>query len=95
MGASLNQANERQAYILTDKATYLSMKDNLDLRILLEKNDELKNTYSLIAVNPESSEGVNSEGAQAFITWMTSQETLDKIAAFGVDKYGEALFYIL
>ncbi|MFZ5975437.1 MAG: substrate-binding domain-containing protein [Bacillota bacterium] len=95
MGASLNTANEKQAYILTDKATYLSMKDNLDLEILLEKNDELKNTYSLIAVNPESAEGINAEGAQAFITWMTSKATLDKIAKFGVDKYGEALFYIL
>lgn len=94
MGASLNQANERQAYILTDKATFLSMKDNLDLKILLEKNDELKNTYSLITVNPEKNEGVNAEGAQAFIDWMTKQETLDKIAAFGVDEYGEALFYI-
>jgi len=94
MGACLNQANERQAYIFTDKATFLSMKDSLDLNMLLEKNEELKNTYSLIAVDPDSSEGINAEGAQAFISWMTSEKTLDRIAAYGVDKYGEALFFI-
>ena len=95
MGACLNQASESKAYVLTDKGTYLSMKDNLDLDILLEKSDEMKNTYSLIAVNPEKNEGINKEGAEAFIKWMTSEKALKLIAEYGKDKYGEALFYIL
>jgi len=95
MGACLNQANERGAYILTDKATYLSMKENLNLEILLEKSDEMKNTYSVIAVNPEKHEGINSEGAQAFINWITSDKALEMIEKYGVDEYGEALFYLL
>jgi len=94
MGASLNQANEREAYILSDKATFLSMKDNLDLEILLEKGDDMKNVYSLIACNPEQNSGINAEGAQAFIDYMTSEATLEKIADFGKNTYGQALFYV-
>ncbi len=95
MGAVLNQASERQAYTLTDKGTYLSMKDNLELDIVLEQSDDLKNTYSLIAVNPEKHQGINAEGADVFIKWMTSDATADKIAKYGVDEYGEALFSIM
>ena len=95
MGACLNQASERQAYILTDKATFLSMADSLDLRILLEQSEEMKNTYSLIAVNQEKHAGVNSEGAKAFIDWMQSAEAKNLIATYGVSLYGEALFYNL
>ena len=94
MGASLIQANERQAYILSDKATFLSMQDNLDLEILLEKGEDMKNVYSLIECNPEKISGLNSEGAQAFIEYMTSEATLEKIANFGVDTYGQSLFYV-
>jgi len=94
MGASLNQANEREAYILCDKATFLSMQDNLELGILLEKGDDMKNIYSLIACNPDKNPEVNSEGAQAFIDYMTSQDTLEKIANFGKDTYGQTLFYV-
>jgi tungstate transport system substrate-binding protein len=95
MGACLNQANERLAYILTDKATFLSMADELDLAILLERSDEMKNTYSLIAVNPEIHNGVNNAGAEAFIAWMQSDEAKALIAEYGKAQYGEALFYNL
>ena len=95
MGACLNQANERQAYILTDKATFLSMASTLELKILLERSDEMKNTYSLIAVNQAKHAGINSEGAAAFITWMQSEEAKALIAAYGIEQYGEALFYNL
>lgn len=95
MGACLTQASERQAYVLTDKATYLSMKGNLDSRILLEKSDEMKNTYSVIAVNPEKSQGINIDGANALIQWITSDEASALIKDYGVVEYGEALFYLL
>jgi tungstate transport system substrate-binding protein len=55
----------------------------------------MKNTYSLIAVNPAKHAGINSEGAAAFIAWMQSDEAKALIAAYGIEQYGEALFYNL
>lgn len=95
MGACLTQANERQAYVLTDKATYLSMKDKLESKILLEKSDEMKNTYSVIAVNPKKAGEINIDGANAFIAWITGDEASALIKDYGVAEYGEALFYLL
>ena len=95
MGACLTMASEQQAYCLTDKATFLSMKDELDLDIVLEEGEDMKNTYSLIAVNPEKIDGLNTEGAQAFIDWMLGDEASELIAKYGVDEYGVALFNLL
>ena len=96
MGDCLTQANERKGYVLTDKATYLSMKDNLpELQILLERSDEMMNTYSLIEVNKEKNANVNNEGAEAFIAWMTSDKGKQMIAEYGQEAYGESLFFLL
>ena len=95
MGACLTMASEQQAYCLTDKATFLSMKDELDLDIVLAEGEDMKNTYSLIAVNPEKIDGLNTEGAQAFIDWMLSDEASELIAKYGVEEYGVALFNLL
>ena len=95
MGACLTMASEQQAYCLTDKATFLSMKADLNLDILLEKGDDMKNTYSLIAVNPEKIDGLNVDGAQAFIDWMLSDEASELIAKYGQEQYGVSLFYLL
>ena len=95
MGACLTMASEQQAYCLTDKATFLSMKDTLDLDIVLAEGDDMKNTYSLIAVNPEKIDGLNTEGAQAFIDWMLSDEASALIAKYGEQEYGAALFYLI
>ncbi len=95
MGDTLNKANELSGYVLTDKATFLANAANLkNLKILLEKGDDMKNTYSLIAVNPDKVTGINTEGANALIDWMTKQSTLNLIAKFGVDTYGQQLFFI-
>ena len=95
MGACLTMASEQQAYCLTDKATFLSMKDQLNLDIVLAEGDDMKNTYSLIAVNPEKIDGLNTEGAQAFIDWMLSDEASALIAKYGEEEYGVALFYLI
>lgn len=95
MGTCLNQASEGQNYILTDKGTYLANKENLGLEILLEQSDEMMNTYSVIAVNPEKNPDTNIDGANAFIEWITSDKALELIADYGKADYGEALFYIL
>jgi len=94
MGLSINMASEKQAYILTDKATYLAheLKDSLDL--LMEESDELKNTYSMLAVSPDKWPDTNLAGSKAFIEWMTSDQASALIAEFGKEEYGQALFYV-
>jgi tungstate transport system substrate-binding protein len=93
MGASLIVASEKGAYILTDRATYLANKDNIDLEILLEGNNALLNVYHVITVNPEKTDKINYEGALAFATFLTDPATQETIGQFGVEKYGQPLFY--
>ena len=102
MGDTLTKANELNVYTLTDKATFLSMKDKLpNLKLLKEEADDMKNTYSLLGVNPEAKgfEGkdvkINTEGANALIEWLQGAEAAALIEAYGKDTYGEQLFYLL
>jgi tungstate transport system substrate-binding protein len=92
MGVTLGVANERQAYTLTDRGTYLAQRDNLDLEILYEGDTKLFNVYHVIVVNPEKHSEVNEEGARAFAAFITSEATQDLIREFGVDEFGEPLF---
>ncbi len=92
MGASLTVASEKGAYTLTDRATYLANKANLNLEILLEGNNALLNVYHVITVSPDKWPKVNYEGALAFARWITSADVQDVIGKFGVDKYGQQLF---
>jgi tungstate transport system substrate-binding protein len=93
MGASLTVASEKAAYVLTDRATYLANKDNLQLDILVEGDQSLLNVYHVITVNPAKWEKVNFDGAMAFLKFMIEPSTQDAIGQFGVDKYGQPLFY--
>jgi tungstate transport system substrate-binding protein len=93
MGDVLQMASELQAYTLTDRATYLSMKDKLELEIVVEGLDGLLNPYGVIAVNPDKNDQINAEGAQAFIEWILSAETQDLIANYGISEYGAPLFF--
>ncbi|MBL8077110.1 MAG: substrate-binding domain-containing protein [Anaerolineales bacterium] len=93
MGASLTVASEKGAYILTDRATYLANKENIQLEILLEGNNALLNVYHVITVNPEKWPKVNYDGAIAFSKFITDPATQAVIAEFGLDKFGQPLFY--
>ena len=101
MGETLTTANEQQAYTLTDRGTYLSMLDKLpDLTVLVggatideNKDKALLNPYGVIPVNPAKHPGINAQLAEQFAAWITSPETLAKIAAYGKDKFGQPLFY--
>jgi tungstate transport system substrate-binding protein len=95
MGACLTMASEKGAYCLTDKATFLSNKADLDLEILLSEGEDMKNTYSVIECNPEKLDGINTEGAKALIEWLTGDEASALIAKYGEEQYGEALFYLI
>ena len=94
MGYVLEMASEKKAYTLTDKATYLSMADKLELEIIVDATADLLNQYSIIAVNPEKNPGVNYGGAEEFIKWMTSDKALKMIESYGEDTYGESLFKV-
>ncbi|OLS03733.1 substrate-binding domain-containing protein [Tissierella creatinophila] len=96
MGDVLKMANEKQAYTITDRATYLSMKDDLDLEIVIEKDEDLLNQYGVIPVNPEvlgeNSDKINNEGAKEFMNWIISEKGQNLIKEYGVEEYGEPLF---
>ena len=94
MGATLTRAAEMQGYTLTDKGTYLSHEAKDQLSLLLGEADDMKNTYSMIAVNPEKWPDTNIDGANAFIEWMTGPEASALIETYGVEEYGEPLFYL-
>lgn len=94
MGAVLTMADEMQAYTLTDKATFLSMKDDLDLELVLEQQPDLKNQYTLIEVNPAKHPSTNTEAVKAFIAWITSDKVLKLLDEYGVKEFGEALFKV-
>ncbi len=91
MGAVLQMADEKNAYTLTDRATYLSMKDKLDLTIVTEKGKDLLNQYALIRLNPDKNK-IKTEESNEFIEWMLSSKGQQLIGEFGKDKYGQALF---
>jgi tungstate transport system substrate-binding protein len=92
MGDVIQMADELLAYTMSDRATYLSMKDKIDLEILVEGDPRLFNQYGVIPVNPDKNENINSEGANAFAEWILSDKTQKLIGEFGKEKFGQALF---
>jgi len=92
MGDVLIMTDEMEGYTLTDRATYLNMRDKLSLEIVLEKDENLFNQYGVIPVNPDINDLINNEGANAFVDWLLSEETQNMIGEYGVDKFGMPLF---
>jgi tungstate transport system substrate-binding protein len=93
MGQTLNVASEKKAYTLADRGTYLALKKNLGLDILVEGDAILLNVYHVIEVNPAKWPKVNVPGGKAFADFMVSKETQEIIKTFGVDKFGSPLFF--
>jgi len=93
MGQTLNIASEKKAYTLADRGTYLALKKNLGLEILLAGDPLLLNVYHVIEVNAAKWPKVNTPGAKAFSDFMVSKQTQKIIGSFGVDKYGSPLFF--
>ncbi|WP_197280006.1 substrate-binding domain-containing protein [Bacillus sp. FJAT-27251] len=95
MGSSLQVAAEKKGYILTDRATYLAQKDNLgDFEIMVEGDESLLNIYHVMEVNAEKHEKVKKDGAKAFVEFIIAEDTKNTIADFGVEEYGEPLFFL-
>lgn len=91
--ATTRDADARQAYVLMDRATYLTLKREISLQVLVERDPALLNYIAVIRVNPARLPRVNAEGARAFQDWLVSDEAQQIIKAFEVDRYGEPLFF--
>lgn len=92
MGDTLTIANELQAYTLSDRGTYASMKEGLEMEVIVEGDSFLLNPYGVIAVNPELHKRINYDGARAFIEFLISDQARDIIGSYVVN--GEQLFSV-
>jgi len=93
MGQTLTIAAEKRAYTLTDRGTYLTLKRRLTLDILVERDTSLLNIYSVMEINPARFPKVNAAGGKAFADFMVSPAAQEVMKSFGVEKFGEPLFY--
>ena len=93
MGRTLSIAGEKQAYVLSDRATYLAFQKTTGLAVLLEGDPAFLNVYHVMEVNPEKFPKVNAKGGKAFVDFLLSATVQDMLKTFGVDKFGEALFH--
>jgi len=92
MGQTLGIADDRRAYTLTDRATWLAFQKRVSLPILVEKDKRLLNIYSVMEVNPANGPRVNGAGGRAFAKFILAPETQAVIRTFGTDKFGQPLF---
>jgi tungstate transport system substrate-binding protein len=92
MGDTLNIADERGAYTIADRGTYLALRDRLELPVLVEGDGALINIYHVITLNPANGPRINSEGGEAFLTFLLDPATQAFIGQFGVEEFGEPLF---
>ena len=91
---TLQYADQKEAYTVMDRATFLTLKDKIKLVILVEKDEALLNFMSLIPVNPQKFPRVNYADTMRFVQWLTAPEKGQKIIRdFGKDKYGSPLFF--
>ncbi len=92
MGATLQIANDKDAYTVSDRGTYLATESARDLEILVEGGGELLNVYHVIDIAADAGERVNAEGGKALADWLVSSAAQQSIETFGVKRFGEPLF---
>jgi len=93
MGATLSIADQRRAYTLTDRGTYLSLRRRLKLAILFQGDTSLRNLYHVYAVNPAKNPRIQRDAARTFIDFLVSPPIQQAIADFKRAEYGESLFF--
>lgn len=91
MGATLNTGIGMGAYVLTDRATWISFENKQDYAIVVEGDDDMFNQYGVIPVNPAKCPSVKVEEANAFSDWLVSDEGQDAIAGYKIA--GQQLFF--
>ncbi|PKN07315.1 MAG: tungsten ABC transporter permease, partial [Deltaproteobacteria bacterium HGW-Deltaproteobacteria-7] len=91
---TLKYTNQQSAYTVIDRATYLSIKDQIKLVILVEGDETLLNFISLLPVNQAKFPRINRQDTMTFVKWLTSPEKGQLIIRdFGKEKYGAPLFF--
>lgn len=91
MGDTLRMTDEMQGYTLTDRASYLALRETLDLVIVFEGAEDLFNQYGIMAVNPANYPSINYEGAKLLIDFFVSTRGQELIANF--KPFGDTLFF--
>ena len=91
MGPALNTASAQNAYVLSDRGTWLSFKNRGDLAVLVEGDQRLFNQYGVMLVSPAKHAHVRARDGQAFIDWLVSPEGQAAIASYNIA--GEQLFF--
>ena len=91
MGPALNTAAGMNAYLLSDRGTWLSFKNRGELGVLVEGDKRLFNQYGVMLVNAQKHPAVKKEWGQAFVDWLISPEGQQAIASYKID--GEQLFF--
>ena len=91
MGAALNTAGAMDAYVLSDRGTWISFRNRADLGIVVEGDKRLFNQYGVMLVNPEKHPQVKTDLGQAFVDWLISPEGQAAIAGYKID--GQQLFF--
>ena len=91
MGATLQIAAERQAYVLTDRGTHLALQEHTSLVPHVEGDPLFLNIYSVLEVNPERFERLNNAGAVAFSEFLLGREAQEIIRVFGTEQFGQPL----
>jgi len=92
MGATLQLADEKRAYTLTDRATYLAWRDKLQLVPMVEGDSLLYNVYHVLELNPKNAARVNLAAGRALAEFFVAAETQALIAGFGKARFGQSLF---
>jgi len=92
MEATLGIAKETDAYTLSDRSTWLNYADKGNLEIICEGHPDLLNPYGVIPVSASVNAQINTEGAEAFVEWITGQTGQILIALFGLEEFGKSLF---
>ena len=93
MGATLTIADQKNAYTISDRGTYLAQAKNLALEILHQGDPPLLNVYHVIVVNPAKHANTNVAGARAFAAFMVRADIQHVIGEFGKEKAGQSLFF--
>jgi tungstate transport system substrate-binding protein len=92
MGETLQMADEKHAYTITDRGTYLVWRDRLQLFPMVEGDTLLYNVYHVLEVNPRNAPRLNVAGGKAFADFIVAAPTQALIGAFGKARFGQSLF---
>jgi len=93
MGETLLMADEKHAYTITDRATYLTWRDRLQLVSLVEGDTVLYNVYHVLELNPRNAPRINTAGGRAFADFVVAPRTQVLIGEFGKSRFGRSLFF--